>query len=280
MNDLTMQTEIERAIDAFKAEKFVEMSPLELSKVIELDLDIFDDSCQFFFLRSSLKAIEYGKLTVIFQKRKKSLEKKVSNSSIYIGSRAGHINIYCRGRNTCLVFGKDTRLGKNPEKSFEIRLSGNSTLLIGDETTCNSAQLHASNCYIKLGRDCMLSSEIIIQGSDGHGIIDLKEGRIVNNDRRLIDIGEHVWLGRRVIILPDIKIGAGSVIGTGAIVARDIEPMSVAVGTPARVVKTDCTWSREVKELDEYSRLAISSYKVKISPEKSLSVAIDIPGLS
>lgn len=51
-------------------------------------------------------------------------------------------------------------------------------------------------------------------------------------------IEDDVWIGTRVIIVPGVTIGHGSVIGAGAIVTKDIPPWSVAVGNPARVVKS------------------------------------------
>lgn len=57
------------------------------------------------------------------------------------------------------------------------------------------------------------------------------------DDVKPVIIGDDVWLGRRVIILPGVTIGTGSVIGAGAVVARDIPPYSVAVGNPAKVIK-------------------------------------------
>ena len=46
-----------------------------------------------------------------------------------------------------------------------------------------------------------------------------------------------LWIGGRVIILPGVTIGHGSIIGAGAVVTRDIPPYSVAVGVPAKVVR-------------------------------------------
>lgn len=51
-------------------------------------------------------------------------------------------------------------------------------------------------------------------------------------------IQDHVWLGTGAIVLPGVTIGRGAVIGAGSIVTRDIPPMTVAVGTPARVIRT------------------------------------------
>lgn len=52
-----------------------------------------------------------------------------------------------------------------------------------------------------------------------------------------ITIGDNVWLGGGVIVLPGVSIGANTVVGAGAVVVKDLPPYVVAVGNPARVVK-------------------------------------------
>lgn len=54
---------------------------------------------------------------------------------------------------------------------------------------------------------------------------------------RKITICNDVWLGAGVIVLPEITIGEGSIIGAGSIVTKDIPPYSIAVGNPACVIK-------------------------------------------
>jgi len=54
---------------------------------------------------------------------------------------------------------------------------------------------------------------------------------------RPIDIGNNVWLGGGVIVLPGVTIGDNTVVGSGAVVARDLPANVVAVGNPARVVR-------------------------------------------
>lgn len=52
-----------------------------------------------------------------------------------------------------------------------------------------------------------------------------------------IVVGVNCWLGASVTVLKGVTIGFGSIIGAGSIVTRDVPPFSVAVGSPARVVK-------------------------------------------
>ncbi len=53
-----------------------------------------------------------------------------------------------------------------------------------------------------------------------------------------ITIGDNVWLGGGVIVCPGVTIGDDSVIGAGAVVTKDIPAGVVAVGNPARPVRT------------------------------------------
>jgi maltose O-acetyltransferase len=53
-----------------------------------------------------------------------------------------------------------------------------------------------------------------------------------------IVIGDNVWLGGGVIVLPGVTIGENTVVGAGAVVTRDLPANVVAVGNPARVVRS------------------------------------------
>lgn len=52
-----------------------------------------------------------------------------------------------------------------------------------------------------------------------------------------ITIGDNVWLGGGVIVLPGVTIGADTVVGAGSVVTRDLPAGVLAVGNPARVIR-------------------------------------------
>ena len=54
---------------------------------------------------------------------------------------------------------------------------------------------------------------------------------------KTIEIGNNVWIGGNVVVLPGVKIGDNSVIGAGSIVNKDIPANVVAVGNPCKVIK-------------------------------------------
>ena len=55
--------------------------------------------------------------------------------------------------------------------------------------------------------------------------------------RKSVKIGDDVWLGSSVKVMPGVKIGHGAVIGAGSVVTKDIPEYGIAVGAPAKVVK-------------------------------------------
>ena len=52
-----------------------------------------------------------------------------------------------------------------------------------------------------------------------------------------IEVGNNVWIGGNVVVLPGVTIGDNVVIGAGSIVTKDIPSNSVAVGNPCKVIK-------------------------------------------
>ncbi|WP_103174735.1 acyltransferase [Paracoccus sp. SY] len=115
---------------------------------------------------------------------------------------------------------------------------------IGDETSSMGIRLHMhETSHIVIGRDCMFSGGISMDTSDNHSIIDVASGKRINPCKP-IAIGDHVWVGQHSTILKGATIGSHSVIGAGSIVRGAIPDNSLAVGSPAKVIRSGVTWDR------------------------------------
>ena len=55
-------------------------------------------------------------------------------------------------------------------------------------------------------------------------------------------IGDHVWVGRRAIILKGVTIGSGAVIAAGAVVTSDVPAKALVGGVPAQIIESEVEW--------------------------------------
>ena len=153
-------------------------------------------------------------------------------------STRGAINIHTAESGARMTIGTGTRL------MLDVRMWRASTLVIGDHTTINQARIVLDRSEVELGEDCMVSDDVLIQSADQHGLYDLTTDAFLNEGPRRTRIGNHVWLGRRSTVMPDVEIGAGSIVGLGTIVTRTVPPCSSVIGIPGRIVREDVTWTR------------------------------------
>ena len=149
------------------------------------------------------------------------------------------------------IFGK-----KTPEKCSKFRYflvkkyicSAGKNLSIGRYSRIHKNTIIGNNsgigygCEINngviIGNDVMMGPDVVIY-TNNHCTdrIDIPMREQGMKEINPVNIEDDVWIGARVIILPGVTIGKGSVIGAGAVVSKSIPPYSVAVGNPAVVVK-------------------------------------------
>ena len=74
---------------------------------------------------------------------------------------------------------------------------------------------------------------------DQDHVVDFDAGHSQRNrfETATVTIGDRVWIGEKAIVLKGVTIGRGSVIGAGAVVTKSIPEWSIAVGSPARVIR-------------------------------------------
>jgi len=109
---------------------------------------------------------------------------------------------------------------------------------IGENTRINGACIHAIN-KISIGDNCLIAANCQIIDSNGHeSSFDNVKNRLNTSDNgKAIIIEDNVWLGANSFIMPGVTIGEGAIIGASSVVTKDIPPMCLAAGNPAKVIK-------------------------------------------
>ena len=96
----------------------------------------------------------------------------------------------------------------------------------------------AVGAYTRIGSNVMMGPEVLVF-TRNHSTDRVDTPMIMQGyeETAPVTIGDDVWIGARVIILPGVSIGSSTVLGAGAVVAKDVPAGSVVVGNPGRVVR-------------------------------------------
>jgi acetyltransferase-like isoleucine patch superfamily enzyme len=88
---------------------------------------------------------------------------------------------------------------------------------------------------VELGRSCIINTGATVDHESrlGDGVHVCPGAHLAG----CVVVESFVMIGTGAVVLPRIRIGARSIVGAGAVVTRDVEPGSVVVGNPARVVR-------------------------------------------
>lgn len=123
------------------------------------------------------------------------------------------------------IFGGDVTVGNHC--SFNgMQVIGNGKVSFGD--------------YFHSGTECM----IITQNHNYEGSEIPYDSTYVY---KTVKIGECVWFGNRVTVVGGVTIGEGAILAAGAVVSKDVPPLAIVGGNPARIIK--------YRDKDHYYRL-------------------------
>ena len=147
-----------------------------------------------------------------------------------------------RGRKN-IDFGE--RLTTGVGCRFDIFPSGDGvTLKFGKDVQLNDYVHIVGMKSIEIGNNVLMASHVFIS-DNSHGSYkgddNDSDPNIPPTERNYglapIKIGNNVWIGEGVMIMPGVTIGDGCVIGAHSIVSKDVPAYTIAVGTPAKVIK-------------------------------------------
>ncbi|MBD2253492.1 acyltransferase [Nostoc parmelioides] len=124
------------------------------------------------------------------------------------------------------------------ERNVDIGCLENTCIHIDVETFIASDVCISGPGDITIGKRCMIAAHSGIYANNHNFTDPILPIKYQGVTRKGIVIEDDCWLGHGVTVLDGVTIGKGSVIGAGAVVTKDIPPFSVAVGAPARVIKS------------------------------------------
>lgn len=92
---------------------------------------------------------------------------------------------------------------------------------------------------VTIGENVMMGQEcLIFTQNHKYSSLDISMCRQGMQEARPVVIGNDVWIGARVIILPGVHIGNGAIIGAGSVVTKSVPPYEIWGGNPAHYLKS------------------------------------------
>ncbi len=194
--------------------------------------------------------------SIILSNDQEMLDNAYPNNSIFltastIGTRPHYLALDPPAINTTRI-----ELLENAELILEqniIILSGsyisgshNAKIQIGQNSYISQEVIINSRHLVQIGKNVLIGYQVIMMDYDAHTIIYSDDQEPDNQSKRgkAIIIGDNVWIGARVTILKGVTIGSGSIIGANSCVVSDIPANTIAVGSPAKVVRNNVVWQR------------------------------------
>ncbi|MDP4120713.1 MAG: acyltransferase [Bacillota bacterium] len=142
-------------------------------------------------------------------------------------------------RITILRLNKNANIIVNSE--MKICCGCTITVLDGAKLSFGSGYINSDTrifCHeeINIGENVAIAEGVMIRDSDNHDVFGS------DNKTQPINIGNHVWIGMRAMILKGVTIGDGAIIAAGAVVTKDVPPKCLVGGVPAKIIKENIEW--------------------------------------
>ena len=140
----------------------------------------------------------------------------------------------CKWFRSCLArcfisyCGKNVNLQKDAEFSMRLKIGDNSSIGINSFVQGK----------VTIGSNVMMGPDVrIYTQNHRHDRTDIPMIEQGYEDEESVEICDDVWIGARATILPGVVIGKGSIVGSAAVVTKNVPEYSIVAGNPAKVVK-------------------------------------------
>jgi acetyltransferase-like isoleucine patch superfamily enzyme len=136
------------------------------------------------------------------------------------------------GRRATLRVGRWAWIGHGSKiRVHEGEVSIGAKTVMGQDCTISAFQ------SVSIGRECILADRVMLIDFD-HGVTEVDRPiRLQGIYKRDVRVGHNVWIGYGACVLRGVSIGDNSIVGTNAVVTKEVAPNAVVGGVPARVIR-------------------------------------------
>ncbi len=147
---------------------------------------------------------------------------------------------------------------------------------VGKNTSIEKARIDVSHCWlISIGNNVTLAPNVYLLAHDASTKKYLGYTKIGK-----ITIEDNVFVGADTVVMPNVKIGKNSIIGTRSVVTKDVPPNTVYVGNPARFICTLDEYLDKNRQKLETNPVYDGSYTLgeNITPDKKAQMIAELEG--
>ena len=186
--------------------------------------------------------------------RELKASEKIDGLDIQINGNNNHITLESKHFNNCSMLlqcsNAKIEIGDNCRLNglhISVACGNFQKVKIGKNTTCfhTEVYLNEENASLEIGKDCMLSGNIVIWTTDGHAIIEKNTNKVINQPIKTV-IGEHCWIGYGAHLCKNTNLPNDVIVGARSVVTKAFEDSNVVIaGNPARIIKRNVQWERD-----------------------------------
>ncbi|MCX6389261.1 MAG: acyltransferase [Solirubrobacterales bacterium] len=179
--------------------------------------------------RKQMLTPEYAKLIVRFVWLKLRWGKRLRTDGLVFVAPGVTFEI---GRDATLTLGRWSWIGHGCKfRVHEGEVEIGAKTVLGQECTITAFQ------HISIGRECILADRVMLIDFD-HGVVEverpIREQGIYKRDVR---VGHNCWIGYGACMLRGVSVGDNAIVGTSAVVTKDVPDNAIVGGSPARVLR-------------------------------------------